>query len=206
VFRQATLFGDDEPAADRGFSTMRRLALDERSWVDHAPRWLSGSDVVFDRLADVIAWRQRQVVMWGRPLDEPRLSGWWTPVDGPEPVPALAEMRRVLSARYGVAFSSVGFNWYRDGNDSVAWHADRKGPRVVDPTIAIVSVGDPRPFRLRPMPGGPAVGAPTRVFDLGHGDLLVMGGSCQHEWEHVVPKSRGAGPRISITFRHDGVY
>ena len=118
----------------------------------------------------------------------------------------LADLRRLLSDRYRVAFSSIGFNWYRDGKDSVAWHADRKGPLVVNPTIAIVSVGSARPFRLRPMPGGPSVGAPTRVFDLGQGDLLVMGGACQHEWEHVVPKSRGAGPRISITFRHDGVY
>ncbi len=206
MFRQATLFGDAEPAADAEFRTLRRIALDERSWADLAPGWLAGSDAVFDRLAEVIDWRQRQVVMWGRRLPEPRLSGWWRPGGGPEPLPILAELRTLLSARYGVEFSSIGFNWYRDGNDSVAWHADRKGPRVINPTIAIVSVGSSRPFRLRPMPGGPSVGAPTRIFDVGHGDLLVMGGACQHEWEHIVPKARGAGPRISITYRHDGVY
>ena len=206
MFRQATLFGDAEPTPDATFGALRRLDLDARSWVDHAPGWLAGSDAVYDALVERLAWRQRQVVMWGRPLPEPRLSSWWRPDHGPEPLPVLAQLSRLLSDRYRVAFSSIGFNWYRDGKDSVAWHADRKGPLVVNPTIAIVSVGSARPFRLRPMPGGPSVGAPTRVFDLGQGDLLVMGGACQHEWEHVVPKSRGAGPRISITFRHDGVY
>ena len=66
-----------------------------------------------------------------------------------------------------------------------------------DPVVATVSVGAPRPFRLRPRGGGR-----SHSFDLGRGDLLVMGGSCQHDWEHTVPKVRAAGPRISITFRH----
>lgn len=145
-----------------------------------------------------LPWRQREVMMYGRALPEPRLSAWWTPRQGPAALAVLEEARRALGHRYGVTFDSIGFNWYRDGADSVAWHADTRGPPVANPTIAIVSVGTPRPFRLRPQAGGPSVS-----FDLGAGDLLVMGGACQHRWEHAVPKrAQPTGPRISITFRH----
>jgi alkylated DNA repair dioxygenase AlkB len=106
-------------------------------------------------------------------------------------------MRRVLSHRYGESFDSIGFNCYRRGDDSVAWHGDRHRKTVIDPVVAIVSVGAPRPFRLRPRGGGRSIS-----FDLGIGDLLVMGGACQHAWQHCVPKVRHAQPRISITYRH----
>ena len=94
-------------------------------------------------------------------------------------------MRRVLSTRYAEAFDSIGFNCYRHGEDSVAWHGDRHRHTIDDPVVAIVSVGAPRPLRLRPRGGGRA-----RSFDLGRGDLFVMGGACQHDWEHCVPKVR----------------
>ena len=105
----------------------------------------------------------------------------------------------LLSARYGEAFDSIGFNCYRDGSDSVAWHGDRHRHTVDDPVVAIVSVGAARPFRLRPRGGRPR---PPASFDLGRGDLFVMGGACQHDWEHCVPKVGHAEPRISITYRH----
>ena len=108
--------------------------------------------------------------------------------------------------RYGCRFDSIGYNWYRTGEDSVAWHGDRFAKQVRNPTIAIVSVGEPRPFRLRPHPKR-GLGGRSRSFDIGHGDLLVMGGACQHDWQHSVPKvHRPIGPRISITFRHDADY
>ena len=107
-------------------------------------------------------------------------------------------MRRSLSERYGEKFDSIGFNLYRDGDDSVAWHGDRHRHNVVNPVIAIVSVGAARPLRIRPRGGGT-----SRGWDLGLGDLFVMGGACQHEWEHSVPKVRHvSGPRLSITFRY----
>jgi alkylated DNA repair dioxygenase AlkB len=113
-------------------------------------------------------------------------------------VPAiLEEMRVALSARYRVTFSSCGCNLYRDGHDSVAWHGDRISAEVVDPNVAIVSVGEPRKLLLRPASGGSSV-----RFDLGHGDLLVMGGASQRTWQHSIPKVAAAGPRMSITFRH----
>jgi alkylated DNA repair dioxygenase AlkB len=49
-------------------------------------------------------------------------------------------------------------------------------------------------------------GGETLRRPLGHGDLIVMGGSCQRTWEHAGPKStRVTGPRISIQFRPHGV-
>ena len=194
---QGSLFGFDEPAVDDTFAGLQRTHLDDHSWLDHAAGWLHGEQAVFDRLWHELSWHQRTVTMWERRLPEPRLTSWWTPADGDESLPVLAEMRRVLSARYGEPFDSIGFNCYRDGNDSVAWHGDRHRHTVDDPVVAIVSVGAARPFRLRPRGGGKA-----RSFDLGRGDLFVMGGACQHDWEHCVPKVGHAEPRISITYRH----
>lgn len=204
MFLQGSLWSLGEIGIDDDVPTAR-IALDDTSWVDHAPGWLRGSDELFATLVDLLPWRQRRdVPMYDRLVDEPRLTAWWQ-ADGvaPEPLPVLAELRRRLSDTYEVAFDSIGCNLYRDGNDSVAWHGDRHRERVVDPVVAIVSVGAPRPFRLRPRAGGPSAGAPIRTWALGRGDLLVMGGSCQHDWEHAVPKVRAAGARVSITFRHE---
>lgn len=201
MYLQGSLFGTETPTPDEQFEALHRYQLDERSWVDHAPGWLRGADDVFTRLVDVLPWRQHTVMMYGRRLPEPRLSWWWKAGVSPEPLPVLADMRNVLGRRYGVDFDSIGFNYYRDGSDSVAWHGDTKGPQVAETHIAIVSVGAARPFRMRARTGSAA-----RHFDLGYGDLLVMGGACQHQWEHGVPKVRASGPRISITYRHSGVH
>ncbi len=193
------MFGFLEPAVDASFSRTERIRLDDRSWLDVARGWLQGADAVFDELVDHLPLRQRtDVKMFDRLVDEPRLSAWWH-VDGghPEPMPLLAEMRELLSDRYGERFESIGFNLYRDGDDSVAWHGDRHRHVVTDPIVAIVSVGCPRPLRLRPRGGGSSL-----AWRLGDGDLFVMGGACQHDWEHTVPKVRFAGPRLSITFRN----
>jgi alkylated DNA repair dioxygenase AlkB len=197
---QGSLFGDAHAGVDRSFAELRRRQLDPRCWIDFAPDWLSGADDTFSALVDVLSWQQRTVTMYERRLSEPRLTSWWSGPAGSEPLPVLGDARRALSSRYGVQFDTIGFNWYRDGDDSVAWHGDLRGPRLAESNIAIVSVGDRRPFRLRPRSGGPSIG-----YHLGRGDLLVMGGACQHHWQHSVPKVRAAGARISITFRHSGV-
>lgn len=197
---QASLFGFDDPSVDPSFAGIERLWLDDRSWLDHLPRWLQGSDQVFAELVARLPWRQRVVPMYDRMVDEPRLTWWWSEHQrrqGP-PLPVLDDIRAALSARYGVAFDSIGCNLYRNGRDSVTWHGDRQGHTQVDPLVAIVSVGAPRPFLVRPRGGGP-----SRAYLLGQGDLFVMGGACQHDWEHAVPKVAAAGPRLSITYRLD---
>ena len=201
VFRQPSLFGTCDPRVDTGFSGVERIDLDGASWVEYAPNWLAGADVVFDELLERVEFRQQtDVPMYDSVVDEPRLSGWWHADSGsPEPLPLLADVRHLLGLRYHRPFDSIGFNLYRDHNDSVAWHGDRHRHHVSDPVVAIISVGSPRPLKLRPRGGGTSVS-----WKLGAGDLFVMGGSCQHDWEHCVPKrARPVGPRLSITFRHE---
>ena len=196
---QTSLFGLDDPTVDSSFTGAEHIELTDGAWVLHVPQWLGGSDLVFAELVARLPWRQRQVVMWEKLVPEPRLTHWWSTDDGrPEPLSVLADARDVLSHRFGREFDSIGFNLYRDGRDSVAWHRDHIR-HMEQPIIAILSVGAPRPLLMRPFGGGP-----SRGWMLGQGDLFVMGGTCQHTWEHTVPKiAHATGPRLSITFRHD---
>ena len=186
-----------ETRIDEQFQGMERIQLDPASWVDFAPSWVDGSDALFAELLEVRDWGQRSRPMYERRVKEPRLTSLWRAASG-EPLkpPILERMRVALSGRYGIELDSVGFNLYRDGRDSVAWHGDRISKEIPDPIVALVSVGEPRRFLLRPKEGGK-----SRAFQLGRGALLVTGGRTQREWEHSVPKVASAGPRISIAFR-----
>jgi alkylated DNA repair dioxygenase AlkB len=205
MFHQGSLFGQLEAGFDHGFCGATRTPLDATTWVDHVAGWLDGSDRVFDELVERLPLTQRRgVQMFDRIVDEPRLSAWWrADSGGREPLDLLRSMRTLLADRYDEPFDSIGFNLYRDGNDSVAWHGDRHRHVVNNPVIAIVSVGAPRPLRLRPRTRPERAGrVSSSTWNLGYGDLFVMGGACQHDWEHCVPKvRRTTGPRLSITFR-----
>lgn len=191
---QPSLFGGGEPAPDGSFATLCRHPLDDRSWVDHAPGWLAGADGLFEDLVDNAPWGQRERWMYDKQVVEPRLTCSWPVGEAPD---FVVEMGRLLSARYRVELDSVWCNYYRDGRDSVAWHGDTVRKRLERPLVAIVSLGSGRRFGLRPRGGGTG-----RYLTVDGGDLLVMGGRCQHEWEHTVPKSVHGGPRISVTYRH----
>jgi len=195
---QSSLFDLDPLTFDRTFSRLERIQLDETAWVDVAPGWVTGSDVLFRTLAETLPWAQRTRFLYEQHRVEPRLtSGWHASSDRPLQPPILESMRSALSEHYGVQFDSAGFNLYRDGKDSVAWHRDKIPVRIHEPIVALVSLGHPRRFLLRPRGGGA-----SRPFPLGHGDLLVTGGETQRTWEHAVLKVAHAGPRISIAFRH----
>lgn len=192
---QTTLFAQGEPAVVAD-AAVQRIPLDEFSWVDLSRNWLDGADALLERLAHEVPWRGGRRPMYGRLVEEPRLHGR---IDDtiPEHAVLLDAMTSWLRRRYGGHISPNFVNYYRDGDDSVAWHADRIGVQQVDPIVAICSLGGPRRFGLRPMGDG----EPLRLT-LASGDLLVMGGACQHAWEHCVPKMASAAPRMSITFRH----
>jgi alkylated DNA repair dioxygenase AlkB len=196
---QTSLFDGGEPEVDRGFAGLQRLTLDERSWVDSAPGWLHGSDELFAELLRTGRFTQRTVRMWERSVPEPRLTaGWSTEVAGDDVPMPLREIAAALSERYDIGFDRIWVNLYRDGRDSVAWHGDRNRHTHTNPVVATVSLGARRRFLLRPRGGRTAL-----ELRPGHGDLVVMGGACQHEWEHTVPKEAHAvGPRMSITLRH----
>jgi alkylated DNA repair dioxygenase AlkB len=195
---QPSLLSGDKVALDRSFSSLERVDLDLTAWVDHQPAWVHGADRLFEQLVAERDWGQRTRRMYDKQVVEPRLTSWWNSGSG-EPLepPMLEEMRALLSERYGREFDSAGFNLYRDGRDSVAWHADRIPKEIEEPIVCLVSLGEPRRFLLRPKGGG----APL-TFLLGGGDLLVTGGDTQRTWDHSVPKVKQAGPRISIAFRH----
>jgi alkylated DNA repair dioxygenase AlkB len=184
---------------------VRRHVLSRGAWVDHLPGWVTGSDEVLEVLLGNIGWRADRRQMYDREVAVPRLLRWYGR-DEALPHPLLVEARAALDAHYGPElgepFDSAGMCLYRDGRDSVAWHGDRLGrSRTQDTMVAIVSFGSPRPLLLRPAGGGEGL-----RFPLGHGDLVVMGGSCQRTWEHCIPKtSRPVGPRVSVQFRPAGV-
>jgi alkylated DNA repair dioxygenase AlkB len=184
---------------------LRRTHLSKGAWVDVQPGWMRGADALFERLHDNVAWRAERRPMYDRVVDVPRLLCFFDENDA-LPDPALVDAKQQLDSYYaaelGEPFRTAGLCLYRDGRDSVAWHGDTIGRSKTDDTmVAIVSVGSPRALALRPRGGGP-----TRRFDLGHGDLIVMGGSCQRTWEHAIPKTaRVVSPRISIQFRPRGV-
>jgi alkylated DNA repair dioxygenase AlkB len=183
----------------------RRTTLTAGAWVDVQPGWLIGADELFARLVASVPWQEEQRWMYDRVVDVPRLQRFYSESD-PLPDPILIEARAALTEWYAEElrepFRTAGLCYYRDGRDSVAWHGDDLGRgRTEDTMVAIVSVGAPRTLMLRPRGGGSSV-----RHALGHGDLIVMGGSCQRTWEHAIPKTaKPVGPRISIQFRPRGV-
>ncbi len=191
--------------ATLGPLAVTRHQLSRGAWVDHLPGWVQGSDEVLEVLLGDIGWRADRRQMYEREVAVPRLLRWY---GGGEvlPHPLLTRARDALDEHYGPElgepFVSAGMCLYRDGRDSVAWHGDRIGRgRSSDTMVAIVSFGSPRPLMLRPVGGGH-----SHKFPLGHGDLVVMGGSCQRTWEHCIPKTaKAVGPRVSVQFRPAGV-
>lgn len=187
------------------FDDVVRRTLTHGAWIDVCRSWLPEPDEVFATLVRDVPWRAERRQMYDREVDVPRLLHTYGAGE-PLPHPTLARARGALSARYrpelGEPFVTAGCCYYRDGRDSVAWHGDTIGRgKTHDTMVAIVSLGDPRRLALRPRTGGPSIS-----IEMAHGDLLVMGGSCQRTWEHAIPKVAHAGPRVSVQFRPLNVF
>ncbi|AUX47190.1 DNA methylase [Sorangium cellulosum] len=198
--------------------------LVEGGWFALLDPWLprAEAEALFEALRDGVAWRQDKIKLFGNEHLQPRLSAWYgdpgavytysgltlAPEPWSAPLAALkarveatcAELPEVEPSRASSpAFNSVLLNYYRSGADSMGFHADAEKELGPNPVIASVSLGAPRRFLLKP--AGPWKHAPAIELDLGGGSLLVMGGTTQHHYRHGVPKQRGAGPRINLTFR-----
>lgn len=197
-------FTDEMTLRDLGVG-MRRTPLSRGAWVDVRPGWLAAGDELFTTLLSDVPWHAERRQMYDSIVDVPRLTKFYAGEE-PLPHPLLSEARAALSRHYaaelGEPFVTAGLCLYRDGRDSVAWHGDRIGrSRDSDTMVAVLSLGSPRTLALRPRDGGRSL-----RFPLGHGDLVVMGGSCQRTWDHAIPKtSESVGPRISVQFRVAGV-
>ncbi|OBG42591.1 DNA repair protein [Mycobacterium alsense] len=188
------------------FEATERRQLGDGAFIEVRAAWLTGDPLVggglLDELLATVPWRAERRHMYDRVVDVPRLVSFHDLTVEEPPHPMLGRLRRRLNDIYvgelGEPFTTVGLCCYRDGSDSVAWHGDTIGRSSShDTMVAIVSLGATRTFAMRRRGGGPSLRLPQA-----HGDLLVMGGSCQRTWEHAVPKtSAPAGPRVSIQFR-----
>jgi alkylated DNA repair dioxygenase AlkB len=201
---QGSLLDQSAEVALGPLTAARRTELGRGAWVDLLPGWMTGSDALFERLVRAVPWRAERRQMYDRVVRVPRLLCYYD-VNERLPDPALAGAMDALSRHYGPPLGeplrTAGLCLYRDGQDSVAWHGDNSGRQVHETVVAILSLGTPRALLLRPRGGGPGL-----RYEVGHGDLLVMGGTCQRTWEHAIPKAaRAAGPRISVQYRPRGI-
>lgn len=167
------------------------------------------SQVSPEHIGEAVDWQQHSITMFGRLLAEPRLSAWMADsglsylYSGVERTPKawvkpIDDMRRAVIDLCGASMNSVLCNLYRTGQDSMGWHADNEPELGPQPTIASVSLGGTRRFRIR------RTDQPVESIgiDLRHGDLLLMRGPSQKQWQHCVPKTRRpVAPRINLTFR-----
>ena len=182
-----------------------RVWLDDRSWVDVARGWLAGADAVYASLLERCAWRTSRLWRYDHWVEEPRV-GASARIDGRPAHTVLPALHRALDRRYGIEFGAVAVAQYRDGRDGVAFHRDRELRWLDDTLIAVLTLGQRRPWHLRPRANRFAHDLPnhgaTHDISPASGDLLVMGGRAQADWEHSVPKlAQPVGPRISLQWR-----
>lgn len=172
------------------------------------PAALKDADILFDRVMTEVDWKQEHLPLFGRRIPQPRLSAWYGDAGyaysglylEPRPwPPVLAGLRDICTEIAQAPFNSVLANLYRDGADSMDWHADDEASLGPTSVIASVSLGTARRFQMRRKDKrGDAV-----CTELGNGDVLVMSGRCQADWLHRVPKTKKpVGPRINLTFRN----
>lgn len=187
------------------FEHTQRRQLGDGAFTEVRAGWLAddqGSRELLDALLSTVPWWAERRQMYDRVVDVPRLVSFHDLTVEDLPHPLLARLRRRLNDIYagelGEPFTTIGLCYYRDGSDSVAWHGDTIGRSSTEDTmVAIISLGATRTFAMRPRGGGRSLQLPQA-----HGDLLVMGGSCQRTWEHAVPKTaQRKGTRVSMQFR-----
>ncbi|MBK8815075.1 MAG: alpha-ketoglutarate-dependent dioxygenase AlkB [Methylococcaceae bacterium] len=166
------------------------------------------ADMLFKALLTRIAWAEETIVIFGKRVKVPRLMCWYGEPDAfyrysgvdhpPAPwIPELLPVKAKVEHQCRTTFNSVLANLYRDGKDSMGCHSDDEKELGVNPTIASLSLGDERLFRLHHKKT-----KQTLNIRLSHGDLLIMGGTCQQFWRHSVPKTKAhKTPRINLTFR-----
>lgn len=187
-----------------------RIDLTVGAWLQYVPAWMAASeaDRLLATLRNELAWEHREIMLRGRRVFQPRLIAWagslgyrysGQTLEPRKPTPTTAAVIARVSEHTRVPFNHVLLNRYRDGSDSIGLHADDEPELDLDPTVATLSLGATRRFVLKPR--RPRLG-PSRSLELHHGDLLVMGGTCQRHYVHGVPRqAEGAGERISLTFR-----
>ena len=189
---------------------MSRIELAEGAWLDYLPAWIDASDAdrLLTALRDELAWEHREIVIFGRRIPQPRLIAWGGSAayrySGQTLEPraltgTVAALLARASAFARVPFNHVLANRYRDGHDSMGMHADDERELGPAPVVATLSLGAARRFVIA---GRRAKTGERRNLSLASGSLLVMGGACQSEFRHGLPRDPALqSERISLTFR-----
>ena len=185
---------------------VERVHLDDTSWVDVGRGWLAGADELYSALLSGVAWQTSRLFRYDHWVEERRLGSGWRPGQ-PVPHPALVDVHKALQQRYGARFGGFAMMQYRDGRDGQAFHRDTDMRWLDDTVIAILTLGAQRPWYLRPRANRHSTSmAKGATHDLApsSGDLIVMGGRCQADWEHSVPYlgATPVGVRISLQWRY----
>lgn len=205
----------NRPVADAPTTTVavnphaefERIQLDEGSWVDVCRGWLLGADELYRTLLTGVAWQVGKLFRYERAVEERRMGSMWRP-GLPLPHPALIDVHKDLRRRYKADFRSFGLIHYRNNADGQGFHRDTDMRYLDETVVAILTLGASRPWLLRPWAakfagadGQPGKGA-THDLQPASGDLIVMGGRCQADWQHSVPYLHHlVGPRISLQWR-----
>jgi alkylated DNA repair dioxygenase AlkB len=157
------------------------------------------SDTCYKHLLAATPWVQRLRRMYDKDVLDPRLTAYYGGPNGHPWTPELLGIKHKVEAQCGIQFNRVLLNYYRDGNDSVAWHSDTLPSDGRHHAIASVTFGETRHFKVRHRH---SKDVPQLDIPLAHGSLLLMGETMQHHYEHHVPKTaKKLGGRINLTFR-----
>jgi alkylated DNA repair dioxygenase AlkB len=197
--QELTLFGSEQdvrvPSINIGsFDAATVHRLDGSSWITHVHGFLIGHDHLMRQLSAIDGWEQRRRWMYNRKVDEPRLTSEYRDLAAAPRL--LAEIAAVLSEYCTVRYDGIWMNWYRNHRDSTSWHADRPANLPMTATIPVLSLGATRRFLIRPAGGGSSV-----TFIPAGGDLIIMHGRCQRDWQHSVPKQQSPiGSRMSLNY------
>ncbi|WJG09009.1 alpha-ketoglutarate-dependent dioxygenase AlkB [Aliiglaciecola sp. LCG003] len=182
----------------------------EDAFIRYWPSFIDSAQALrlYQKLRDSLSWQQDFIRMYGKQVKIPRLQSWYGDEDAhyrysglsmqPQPwTGELRDLRLQVEQACDAQFNSVLANWYRDGQDSMGWHADDEAELGKHPLIASVTLGQTRDFDFRHKQSGKKVRIP-----LLSGSLLVMGGCTQEFWQHGISKGAGAlDGRINLTFR-----
>jgi alkylated DNA repair dioxygenase AlkB len=193
--------------SDRTFAYLQEVENADWQSID----WRSLSSEDLERIAfRNIRWKQDRMKLYGKAIPLPRLTAWYGDPGAAytysgiksEPNPWTDGLRHIkgrIEEATGARFNCVLLNWYRDGRDSLSWHADDERELGVDPVIASANFGATRDFQLRRNDDPEQ----TINIPLKHGTLLVMRGALQEHWKHAVPKRAGVKEsRFNLTFRY----
>lgn len=184
---------DQPPSLDAAaFATATSHRLDDHSWITHVHGLVDGDASLMRELSALQGWEQRSRWMYDRSVLEPRMTN---EIHHLTLAPSfLVTLTDALSEYCDVPYDNLWMNWYRDHHDSTSWHADRPANEPETAIVPVVSLGAARRFLIRPNAGGPSV-----AFTPAGGDVIIMRGRCQRDWQHCVPKQRGpTGARISL--------